>query len=197
MNGGVYNIFTGEALWSNSPAGSSNGPMNREAVWIDSDCDGNVNPLAADAKTTIAAIYNNLGEDRTIFMGVGADNQFNIVVNGVSVIDTLTTDSDMQFKMWHVIPIKIKTGINYFNLIAIGDGSADDSVAMVLYDNTAAQLLSSTSNSQLNILFQSSQLVGTTFDIATCPINYTMDTSGGSGSYTCIRRETKICNSIS
>lgn len=193
----IYGSMNNNPQWANPAVNTIAGPMNREGIWVDSDCDGNKDSLTSGVKTTISAMYNNLGGSRTIYLGVGADNQFKIVVNGVVIVDTLSSNSVNQFKIWHIIPIDIVPGVNYFNVIATGDGTINDAMAMVLYDNTPAQIYASTSDSQLSILFKSSALIGTTFDVATCPSGYSLDSSGGSGSYVCTKVETKICNSIS
>ncbi len=191
----IYGSMSLATQWSNPTQNTTASPMNREGVWIDSDCNGNKDSLTAGTKVTVAAMYNNTGTTRTIFMGVGADNQFKIVVNGIVIVDTLSTASTNQFKIWHIIPIVIKPGVNFFNIIGTGDGSINDSLAMVLYNNTAAQIYAATSDAQLNIIYKSSSVRGTTFDVATCPATYSLDSSGGSGSYVCTKVTTKVCNS--
>lgn len=189
----VYGRMTNTPQWANPLATTIAGPLNREGVWIDNDCDGSKDSLPLGTQTTIAFIYNNLGGTRTMYLGVGADNQFQVKLNGVLIADS-GTGGDRQFKIWHIIPVTVLSGINYFNMVGTGDGSPSDSLGMVLYDNTAAQLLVSTSDAGLSIAFKSSTLRGTTFDVATCPSGYSLDTSGGSGDYICVRTLTDICN---
>lgn len=193
----IYGSMTNNPQWANPALDNASGPMNREAVWIDSNCDGNKDALSRGVSTTLAAMFNNTGGIRTIFVGIGADNQFKLVVNGSVVVDTGSTISSNQFKIWHIIPITLQAGVNYINIIATGDGTVNDAMAMVLYDNTAAQILAATSDSQLNIVYKSSAVAGTTYDIATCPAGYSLDNSGGSGNYTCVLVQTKVCNSAS
>lgn len=234
--------------WSNPTLSPTIGPMNREGVWIDNNCDGNKDSLTVTTgaltvgakytiltyfagddftnigagsnangvtfvatgsvpavwtngtilsvyETTIAFTYNNLGLSRTVFVGIGGDNQFKLVHNGVVIIDTgAGTPGNVQFKIWHLIPVVINTGLNYFNAVALGDGSVDDSLAMVVYDNSIAQLTAAVSDATLTILFKSSSLRGTTYDVATCPATYSLDTSGGVGDYVCVKTLTKVCN---
>lgn len=190
----IYGNMPSFSQWSNTGDLTNVGPMNREAVWIDSDCNGTKDSLMAGVKTTIATQFNNTGGTRTIFVGIGGDNQFKLVVNGTTIIDTGSTVSTLQFKIWHIIPVTIVPGINYINAVATGDGTVNDAIAMVIYDNTAAQIYMATDDSQLNILFKSSSLNGTTYDVATCPSGYSLDTSGGSGSYLCKQVLTEACN---
>ena len=75
------------------------------------------------------------------------------------------------------MPINVVTGANYINLIATGDGSVNDAMAMMVYDNTAAQIIAAGSEGALTIPFRSSSLRGTTYSVATCPVGYSLDTS--------------------
>lgn len=275
--------------WKNATNSIASGPMNREAVWIDSDCDGVKNglgsylstvsnivpgsgyvdgvynnvtltytsggvPPTTNAKanitvsgggitvveivdggngyeegmllsasnsqlggsgsgftctvntvilqqTTIAYVYNNPGAQKTIYIGAGGDNQFDIKVNSTLIVSSGDI-GDTEFKIWHLMPVTVNKGLNYINIVATGDGSVNDAIAMVVYDNTADELAAATSTGTtadigLTILFKSSQLNGTTYDVATCPDGYSLDTSGGSGSYVCKHIDYKPCNSIS
>lgn len=190
---GIFQQLTLANQWVNGGASSTIGPLNREGVWIDSDCNGTKDALGAGVQTTIAYAYNNPGAPKTIYVGVGADNQFQVVVNGTTVA-TFGTGGDYQFKVWHIIPISVVTGVNYINVIGTGDGSVNDAIGMVVYDNTAAEIAAATSDLDLNIPFASHSLRGTSFDVATCPVGYSLDTSGGQGNYICRRTTYGICN---
>lgn len=187
--------MTASPQWCNPSGSTTIGPMNREGVWIDSDCNGVKNSLTSGAQTTIAFMVNNTGVERDIYIGVAGDNEFKLIVNGAVIVDTSGNPvNSIQFRFWHLIPVTLKRGTNYFNAVATGDGSTNDSIAMVGYDNTAAQLVAATSDAQLNILFASHNLIGTTYDIATCPSGYSLDVSGGSGNYICSKIFIKPCN---
>lgn len=272
----IYGSMTLNPQWANTTLSTTAGPMNKRSLWIDSDCDGNKDPLGkgigvitiltggsgyADGsysdvpilggsgsgatadfivsggivtivneqlsgagyvagesisvsnsligggtgftmevgtivyvETTIAFMYNNIGVKRTVYVGLAADNQFKLVVNGEEIVDTTGHSSDLQFKLFHIIPVTLEVGVNYFNAVATGDGTVNDSIAMVGFDNTASQIKNATTDSALNILFDSVHLRGTGFDIATCPTNYSLDISGGTGNYTCVRVQRKVCN---
>ena len=192
-NAGIFQQLITSGQWANDTASSTLGPLNREGVWIDSDCDGDKDPLGVGVQTTIAYSYNNVGAPKTIYVGIGADNQFQLVVNG-NIIATFGTGGDYQFKVWHIIPINVITGPNLINVIATGDGSVNDAVGMVVYDNTAAEIAAAASDLDLNIPFASHSLRGTSFDVATCPSGYSLDTSGGQGNYICRRTTYGICN---
>ncbi len=186
--------------WANTTNSIVQGPMNRRAVWIDSDCDGNKDSLSSGVQTTIAFMYDNTGPAKTIYIGIAADNKFKLVVNGNIIVDTTTVDptgvNDMEFKMWHIIPVTMVNGLNYFNAVATGDGTINDAMAMCGYNNTSLQIKNATTDSALTIIFDSVNLRGEDYDVATCPPNYSLDTSEGSGNYVCVRKFTSICNPI-
>lgn len=198
--GGIAARMTLAGQWANPALSTSLGPMNRCGVWIDSDCNGTKNALTTGVETTVAHSFNNSGGARTIYVGVGADNSFKLVVNGVQIASigvpaTPSSGSDLAFKIWHIIPIPLIPGVNYVNAIGRGDGSVNDSIGMMIYDNNISQIQSATDDSQLNILFTTETLRGNSYDVATCAAGYSLDTSGGSGSYMCRRVLTKVCNS--
>jgi hypothetical protein len=266
--------------WRQFPFSTSNGPMNRNAVWIDSDCDGLKNGLGdyissltnlvggtgyvdgtynnvpltggspndpatatiivsggavtsvtlsqlgngyvvtdvlsasntdlggsgsgfsievdtvSPQQTTIAYLYDNPGPSKTIYVGLAGDNQFTLIVNGTVIIDS--TPNGIQgnhFQIFHIFPITVVTGPNYINLVGVGAG-VQEALAMVIYDNTAAEIAAATDDSQLDILFQTQSLFGESFDIATCPATYSLDTSEGSGNYICRKTTYKNCNTL-
>lgn len=169
------------------------GPMNRAGVWVDSDCDGDKDPLVVGQQLTLAYNYNNLGTERVAYVGIGADNQFTLKVNGNIVANTTQPTNTLNFNIWHIFPVTLIQGWNYFNAVAIGDGSVNDSIGMTIYDNTPIQLLAATSDSSLNVLFSSQSLISQHIDVASCPSGYNLDTSGGQGHYQCIRTLTTDC----
>jgi hypothetical protein len=193
--GFIFGSSTTVGQWSNPTLSPTVGPLNREGVWIDSDCNGVKDALAGGVSTTLAFTYNNIGIARQIYVGVGADNQFRLVVNGTEICETTVGGSDIPFKIWHIIPVNLVVGLNYFNIVAVGDGSTNDAMGLVVYNHTdPAVILAATDDSQLNILFASHTLRGGTYDVATCPDGYSLDTSGGSGNFVCTRKLVAICN---
>lgn len=190
----IYSQLIAEPQWRDTTSSAVLGPLNREGVWIDTDCDGDKDALGIGVQTTISYVYNNPGPAKTIHVGIGADNGFNLVINGASVA-SLTT-GDYPFKVWHIIPVNVVTGANYINAIATGDGSVNDAIGIVVYDNTALQIASAATDADLTIPFASHALRGGSFNVATCPSGYSLDTSGGTGAYTCVRTQYKNCNTL-
>lgn len=186
----ILTILTDAPQWNSST--STDGPINRVSVWIDSDCNGVVDPLTPGEQVTLSFIYNNLGPTRTIYVGLGGDNEFQFKLNGVTLAQT-QDGLGIGFNYWHIIPVVITNGLNYFNMVGTGDGSVNDMIAMSVYDNTAAQIIAATDDIQLNILYKSSDSVGFPIDISTCPDGWSLDTSGGEGNYICRKVTTTNC----
>jgi hypothetical protein len=184
----IFANMTLNGQWYNNTGSSSLGPMNREAVWIDSDCDGGKDPLASGTQTTIAYNFNNTtGVSRTIYVGIGSDNQFILKVNGTEIANFTTPIAVEAFRIWHIIPITVEPGQNFINVVAIGDGSVNDAIGMVVYDNTAAEIRDAVSDAALTRPFKTSSLFGQHYDVATCDPGWSLDTSGGQGNYVCKR----------
>lgn len=204
MNPGYNTDLTGSytylntLYWKEQPA-SIAGPMNRESVWIDTDCNGVKDALSAGAVLNITIpIYS--ATPRTVYVGIGGDNTFKLQVNNVTIVNCGQSGNtagglgiSANFNIWWLFPVNLTSGVSYFNFQAIGDGSTNDSFAAVIYDNIASDFASATSNANLNILFKTSTYRGSTIDIATCPATYFLDTSGGSGSYVCKKILTLGC----
>jgi hypothetical protein len=165
--------------WKNT-AFSNTGPCNRSAIWIDSDCNGTKDALTAGVQVTIPFAYTNAGAARRVYVGVFGDNEFTLKVNGVIIAQTDGTSSVQNFDIFHVFPVDIPAGqTSYFNLIGQGDGTVNDALGMIIYDNTAAELEAATDDSTLTILFNSISLVGSSIDVATCPAGYNLDNTAG------------------
>lgn len=179
------------------------GPMNRESVWTDSDCNGVKDALTFGATLQISHFINS-PVDKVVYVGIAGDNTFRLDVNnsdGDNIILNVGTLGDgaghvdgiavNNFRWWHIVPVQLRSGPNQLNFRAIGDGSTNDAFAAVIYDNTPAQLLGATQDADLNILFKTSTFRGGHIDIASCPAGWQLDTSGGQGNYVCKRTLTE------
>lgn len=185
---GSFTTLTTQPQWREI-SGNIVGPMNRSSVWVDTDCNGVKDPLTAGQVLQITIpVVSSVA--KTIYVGIGGDNTFRLDVNGVTIVDRDASYLGFNFNYWHVFPVNINSGTNYFNFRAVGDGSTNDSFAAVGYDNTQTELTSATSDGDLNIIFQTQDYRGVHIDIATCPGGYFLDTSGGQGNYNCIQFNT-------
>lgn len=182
---GTYTALATQPQWKET-TGQVTGPMNREAVWVDTDCNGTKDPLTAGQVLQLTIqIYTATA--KTVYVGIGGDNTFRLDVNGTTIVDRNATFAGDNFNYWHVFPVNISSGTSYFNFRAVGDGTTNDAFAAVIYNNTQAELVAATLDSQLDILFRTSDYIGVHIDIATCPTNYFLDTTGGQGNYECTR----------
>lgn len=182
---GTSTLLTTQPQWKEQ-TGQAVGPMNRDGVWVDANCDGTQDALTTGYRLNMTAVIH-LTTPKTLYIGMGGDNTFRAELNGVVVVDRNNTGDSDNFNFFHVFPVDFPAGTNYVNFSGVGDGSTQDSLAAVIYDNTASEITSATSDAQLNRLFHSGSLVGGRLDIATCPDGYFLDTSGGQGSYVCKR----------
>jgi len=166
--------------------GSPASPMNREGVWVDTNCDGLKDGLTAGQILQFTTRIDS-PTAKTVFVGVGGDNTFKVSLNGVTIVDRDSSFGTSNFSIWYAFPVNLVAGPNFINFQAIGDGSVNDAAAITIMDNTTEEIQAATQDSDLTFLFRTSTYVGETIDIATCPDGWVLDTSGGSGNYVCRR----------
>lgn len=188
--GDILTTLNNAPQWNSSTA--TNGPTNRFSVWVDSDCNGVVDPLTPGAQVTLSYVYNNPGPSRTIYVGLGGDNEFQFKLNGLTLAETID-GLGTGWYWWHIIPVVIRNGTNYFNMVGTGDGTVNDMISMAVYDNTSAQLIAATDDSQLSFLYKSSDSIGLPINVATCPDGWSLDTTGGVGNFICRKTTTASC----
>lgn len=198
--------------WAGNPAGSINNtscgdpsgtigtppsPVNRNGVWLDSNCDGSKNPLSAGSALQFTWQINRTIPG-TVFVGLAGDNNFTLNINGTVVASRTNNADTANFTYMYLFPVDLVSGTNYIGVSFVGDGSVNDMGCMIIIANQASEIPTITDDSQIVYVFQTSQLIGATpIDIATCPSGYVLDTSGGSGNYQCVRITTTpgtVCN---
>lgn len=216
LSAGSSFISMDSAYWTGTPLGygNENSPapsdiesvMNRDGVWIDSDCNGTKDGLSACSILQFTYLITS-NQNRRVYIGIGGDNTFKITVNSKLIVqcecgsDGITplegpkcatgpgsdsqNASNSNFNFWHIIPVELSAGPNYIVFSAIGDGSVNDALAAIIYQNTDIEIQNAQSDNDLNILFRTGQFKNTTIDIATCPEGFVLDTTGGAGNYIC------------
>ena len=173
-------------LWKDTGSSAFNGPGNRNGVWVDTDCNGTKDLLTVGQILQFSTTVNSIvGE--TLYVGISGDNTYQLIVNGVTIVSNQNPVNTANFNIWHVIPVSIPMGNSSFLFKYVGDGTTTDSGAAIIYRNTKAQLLAATTEGDLDIIFQSQDLIGEVIDIATCNVGFNLDTSGGSGNYECVK----------
>lgn len=199
VSGDVTHLVTPSVWQSDGVTGDNDGPANRAGIWIcpytSPNTLGFVVPVDIPATTTY-------------YIGIAADNDFTLGVNGVTIVDSSLSDGsywtfdaggDVKFKYWHIYPVVLTEGINYVSLFAT-DSGVNGVLAAEIYDNTLTELQAAALDpafvldpttfpfnqnhySNLDLIFTTRcARASGTFSIgnATCPPGYNIDTSGGS-----------------
>ena len=189
--GNIYlAVLDTNSIWKNT--GSSNGPLNRSGIWA---TDAVNFPILTWLGFSVCI---TVLETKTYWIGLGADNSFRFVVDGVEFVNTFSgpyccpSGGNLGFIYWHVYPINLSVGDHVIELYGLnrtyqGDGTVPSEAGFgcEIYDNTVEELISATDLSDLNILFSSSgQTSATTVQTLTgnytssgysCPDGYTFN----------------------
>ena len=151
LNGTGNIIYTSTTInsWRRTQTdGVFDGPMNRCS--ISGNCPDNIY-YGFNACLTV-------GATKTYYIGIGADNDYSLRIDGVKIIDTLGgpyDDKSDAFAWWHVYPLTIGAGSHTIELLGLNKEDVEG-FGCEIYDNTLAQLLAATSVSDLNIIYSSS-----------------------------------------
>jgi hypothetical protein len=183
--GTVQTTSVTQNIWRRTQGGSViNGPLNRCALWTT----GN-----APFYTWLgfSACLTGVTTKKTYYVGIGADNNYRLVLDGVVILNTIGGPLDNNvdaFKWWHVYPVEIGGGNHTLELYGENNGSIAG-FGCEIYDNTLEQLTGFTSVSQLNTIFSSNgrttatlvqELNGDpTSSGYTCPSGYVYSTCSG------------------
>ncbi|MGN6293128.1 MAG: hypothetical protein ACTHMV_10325 [Chitinophagaceae bacterium] len=161
------------------------GPLNRCGIWT--------YPYTAGSGISRQPLNRFIGFSRTInvpatktyLMGIAADNDFNVSIDG-SLLIQQTGSNEMNFRIWHVYPIQLTAGQHIIEMSGLNT-SASAAFGVELYDNTETELASVTSYSDttLNLVFSTKDMIGQQFDVGvyTCPAGYALNTADTP--YTC------------
>lgn len=192
---GIYS----NPFWVNSLGNSTDGPMNRCAVWR---CGADTPVLKWVGFTTrfrVPATHH-------YYIGIGGDNQVEITVDGTTIVsqdqNAISSQSgiwggsiDRTFKIWHIFEVPLDSGWRTIELK--GWNNDDGQVAgfgAEIYDNTASQIMNATSYDSLKVVFTTRDFRNQHFSSGTytnwyCDPGFTLDSTDGV--YMC--RDTQIC----
>ena len=145
---GIESNLTSPATQWGSTGSSLLGPMNREAVWFDSDCNGSIEIISGDL--TISYYFYNSGITNQYYLGFGAyiipNGKINLTINNNIVLSgdasLIGSPAQLYHKFWHIIRISLLSCDNYINLTITSSGVLQNAVGMVIYDNTSCFTLS-------------------------------------------------------
>ena len=185
-------------VW-NSNSIPTRGPMNRAAVWTTSGTTGTPYNVWLGFSRCLTVT-----DAKTYYVGLGADNNFRLVHNGVEILNTLfgpLSASTAAFNYWHVYPVQFSAGTHILELYGLNN-AVSGAFACTIYDATFNQLTGATTVSGLSTyeiltssgqtsfeIVQSSASTGTYLSSGyTCPSGYTF-AGIGNGCEECIKFE--------
>lgn len=167
----------GTSPWNNATRNTTDGRMNAAGIWVAGNLTSGlpVNEFIGFSRkitTTVA---------KTVFVGIGGDNEVKIVVNGVQLIDMVNQNGAPNFSYWNIYPVSLLAGDNYIEVYGLNQGGAAGFAAEI-YDMTAAQLMAATSQANLNIIFTTAGIAGQPFNLGqtigySCAPGWSLDTS--------------------
>lgn len=180
--GSASQISTSNTFWVNGPgtcfvAGTlTDGPLNRTGLWAPSPQPDQI----------IGFTYCvNIPSTKTYYIGIGADNQGIIKIDGNTVLSQDKTAMDAQygtpggsapFRVWSIYPINLLSG---FHVIELSGQNGPEplpnpaAIGAEIYDNTAIEIAAATSYAQLNLLFSTKDHIGEAIQIGTGGVGYT------------------------
>lgn len=175
VNGtGTYQMLT-TPYWINQPNNLVNGPGNRTSIW---------NGLSENPINQWVgfAVPINIPETKTYYIGVSADNlarirldcnllmQFDPYAMGNEhrIKDGYPNSNMVAFEKWHIFPVTITAGLHYLQVEGMNQGDLGN-FGCQIYSNTSADIISATQDSDLDIIFDTSNYDGLTINT----INYT------------------------
>jgi hypothetical protein len=172
--------------WENRSG--SNGRLNSVGIWFCDSCqyDG-CHPVY---KWMSISQSLNIPVSDTFFVGVGADNQERVKIDGVQVLQILQKtghygDDGIPFFRWHIFPLYLTKGIHNLTIDAWNSGGPA-SFGMEIYQATRNQVINSVVNSDTATanaftIFSTKDLTdGYAFQQGySCPIGYNLDSTGG------------------
>lgn len=132
------------------------GRLNRTGIW---NCGG-----AGPINTWIGFERTfNITVAKTYYLGIGCDNEFRAIVNGIKRFYSDSTSNQENFKIWHIFPLYLDTGLQTIKFEAMNSGS-QASFGAELYNNTIAELDTATGYGSIDTLFSTENMVGQYFN---------------------------------
>jgi len=158
-SGATYTIVTGVDSWENVGDTISEGPLNRCAIWPTTG--GSAPPF--NKWLGFSSCLSGITETKTYWVGIGADDDFRLVLDGNLIVDTslppnpFTTSNGQSFKRWNVYPVEIGAGDHTLEVYGLNAGS-QGGFGCEIYDGDLATLTGLTTYAALEpyIIFTTS-----------------------------------------
>jgi hypothetical protein len=174
-------IVTTRPLWGNSLSNNSDGRLNNVGVWAVNNC--TLNNFQPITEWIGFAATVTIPEKKIYYIGIAGDNQIRFKVNNLTIVEQQSISDSQNFKYWHIYPVYLQDGPNFIELECRDDGSISASFGAEIYNNTEAELIAATLESDLTRVFSTKDYfcnhitVGTNYGYS-CPDGYTIDTTG-------------------
>ena len=170
-------VFTGNTFWSN-PSGTT--------------IDGRLNNVGLSADTVQWLGFSkcvNIISAGTYYVGVAADNNARVKINGELIISFSGSLPD-NFRKWSVFPVEFNSGVNIIEMEGINTGSASAFGAEVYLPSSYAALTAATTTGQTGLIFSTKEFIGLNWQLGetfgySCPSGYALDTC--SVPYKCVK----------
>lgn len=141
------------------------------SVWFE---EGDNNPESGDKMVVPVNLFFN--ESEVINIGLIGDNYFSVSLNGTLLTELVVEDGGTYqdpytapFNYLNILEIPVSSGNANFTFTGIGDGSPDQTLGIIIWDNTKDELIGSSpiSESEWDVLWSTDEIVNSTY--ATCP----------------------------
>ena len=134
----------------------------------------------------------DIPQTQTYYIGVGADNGCRLRLNGNLILNLDDMGSDKNFKIWHMLPVTLNSGINIIEMEGRNDNNGSATAfGAEIYSADLATLTGATTTGDTGIIFSTKDMVGEDFDLGetnsgySCPTGYALNTCV-TGTPTCI-----------
>jgi len=119
----------------------------------------------------------------TYYVGIAGDNRLRFKLNGDYILIGNDSYIGRNWKVWHMIPVTLNSGINLIEMEGRNIAGSDMAFSAEIYSADTATLISATSIDDTGLVFTTSGLTGE-FDIGTtvgysCPSGYALNNCGG------------------
>lgn len=161
-------VSTGNTFWGNPSGTTTAGRLN------------NVGLSADTAQWLGFSKCIDIISAGTYYVGVAADNNARVKINGELVINFSGSSPD-NFRKWSVFPVQFNSGFNIIEMEGINTGSASAFGAEVYFPSSYATLTAATTTGQTGLIFSTKEFVGLNWQLGetfgySCPSGYALDT---------------------
>lgn len=127
------------------------GRLNKTGIWLQSSYDNQwigVNNCL------------NVPESKTYYLGMGADNQVRVLIDGVLIKEVLMkwNGDNEPYLDWKVYPVYLSAGRHTLTIEAMNK-EGDHAVGVEVYNNTLTQLVNAAAESDVNKIFSTETML--------------------------------------